>query len=45
MEKSFEEFINKMKIPIKLFTVLKSSMQKWEAKKMKNQLESIPYIQ
>lgn len=45
MEKSFEEYINKMKIPIKLFTLLKSSMQKREAKKVKNQLESIPYIQ
>lgn len=45
MEKEFEEFIDKMKIPLKLFTLFKSRMNKWEAENIENQLDSIPYIQ
>jgi len=45
MEKSFEEFIDRMKIPKKMFNVLQNSMQKWGTKNETNKENNIVNIQ
>lgn len=45
MEKSFEEFIDKMKIPKEVFEMRKSALLKRESGGTENKPNSIPYLQ
>lgn len=45
MEKSFEGFIDKMKIPKKVFPLLLESMQKWGGKNDESKVDNITNIQ
>jgi len=45
MEKSFDEFIDRMKIPKKMFALLQSSMKKWGGKNSENKENNITNIQ
>gem|GEM_PF-3910013 len=45
MEKSFEEFIDKMKIPKSTWLLVQSRMQKWGVKNNKNKADNVTNIQ